>query len=311
MIKIYKPKFWDKKISFLAAIIFPFSLVFRMLVFLRSKLIKEIDFKMPIICVGNIYIGGTGKTPLVLKIYDLLKKNNKKPAIIKKKYKNLHDEIDLIKFYKKKIFTHKSRSIAIKTAIKKGFNYFILDDGFQDQTIHKDINILCFNSNQLIGNGLTLPAGPLRDPFNRIVKSQIIIINGKKNLHFEKKIKNISKKIKIFYSKYEVFKNKKLLSKNILAFAGIGNPDNFFKTLQENDFKVKKMISFPDHYEYTRNDLIQMINMARNNKMKIITTEKDFFRIKHFKLKEIESVNIKLKINKENKFSNLIKKIKK
>ena len=311
MIKIYKPKFWDKKISFLAAIIFPFSLVFQMLVFLRRKLIKEIDFKMPIICVGNIYIGGTGKTPLVLKIYDLLKKNNKKPAIIKKNYKNLHDEIDLIKFYKKKIFTHESRSIAIKTAIKKGFNYFVLDDGFQDQTIHKDINILCFNSNQLIGNGLTLPAGPLRDPFSRIVKSQIIIINGKKNLYFEKKIKNISKQIKIFYSKYEVFKNKKLLSKNILAFAGIGNPDNFFKTLQENDFKVKKMISFPDHYEYTRNDLIQMINMARNNKMKIITTEKDFFRIKHFKLKEIESVNIKLKIDKENKFLNVIKKIKK
>ena len=75
--KIYKPKFWHEKISFLSAVIFPLSIIFQILVFLRRKLIKKISFDVPIICVGNIYIGGTGKTPLVLKIYDLLKNPKK------------------------------------------------------------------------------------------------------------------------------------------------------------------------------------------------------------------------------------------
>ena len=274
--KIYKPKFWDEKISFLSAVIFPLSIIFQILVFLRRKLIKKISFDVPIICVGNIYIGGTGKTPLVLKIYDLLKKFKKKPAIIKKEYVNLYDEINLIKFNKKEIFTSKCRPRAIRAAIKTGFNSLVLDDGFQDHSIHKDINILCFSSNQLIGNGLTIPAGPLRESFNRIANAQIVVINGKRDINFERKIRKVSNKIKIFYSYYEIVKSKKLLNKNILAFAGIGNPENFFKTLKENNFKVKKSFSFPDHYDYSKSDLIKMINIAKNNKIKIVTTEKDF-----------------------------------
>ena len=307
--KVYKPKFWNKRISFLTAVFFPFSIIFQILIFLRRKLIKKTAFNVPIICVGNIYIGGTGKTPTVLKIYDLLKKIKKKPAIIKKEYINLYDEINLIKFYKKKIFTGKSRRRAISAAIKNGFNSLVLDDGFQDHSIHKDINILCFSSNQLIGNGLTMPAGPLREPFNRITNAQIVIINGKRDINFEKKIKKFSNKIKIFYSYYEIVKSKKLLNKNILAFAGIGNPENFFKTLKENNFKLRKSFSFPDHYDYSKNDLIKMINVAKNNKMKIVTTEKDFFRIKKFNLKDIKSINVKLKIKRQKEFLSEIQKI--
>ena len=307
--KVYKPKFWNKRISFLTAVFFPFSIIFQILIFLRRKLIKKTAFNVPIICVGNIYIGGTGKTPTVLKIYDLLKKIKKKPAIIKKEYINLYDEINLIKFYKKKIFTGKSRRRAIGAAIKNGFNSLVLDDGFQDHSIHKDINILCFSSNQLIGNGLTMPAGPLREPFNRITNAQIVIINGKRDINFEKKIKKFSNKIKIFYSYYEIVKSKKLLNKNILAFAGIGNPENFFKTLKENNFKLRKSFSFPDHYDYSKNDLIKMINVAKNNKMKIVTTEKDFFRIKKFNLKDIKSINVKLKIKRQKEFLSEIQKI--
>ena len=307
--KVYKPKFWNKRISFLTAVFFPFSIIFQILIFLRRKLIKKTAFNVPIICVGNIYIGGTGKTPTVLKIYDLLKKIKKKPAIIKKEYINLYDEINLIKFYKKKIFTGKSRRRAIGAAIKNGFNSLVLDDGFQDHSIHKDINILCFSSNQLIGNGLTMPAGPLREPFNRITNAQIVIINGKRDINFEKKIKKFSNKIKIFYSYYEIVKSKKLLNKNILAFAGIGNPENFFKTLKENNFKLRKSFSFPDHYDYSKNDLIKMINVAKNNKMKIVTTEKDFFRIKKFNLKNIKSINVKLKIKRQKEFLSEIQKI--
>ena len=114
----------------------------------------------------------------------------------------------------------------------------ILDDGFQDYSIKKNLNILCFNSNQLIGNGMTLPAGPLRESINAVKKTQIVLINGSKNKLFEDKILSISNKVKIFYSKYlpeniEEFKNK-----NLLAFAGIGNPSNFFKLLSDNNLSI-------------------------------------------------------------------------
>ena len=154
-----------------------------------------------------------------------------------------------------------------------------------------------------------MPAGPLREPFNRITNAQIVIINGKRDINFEKKIKKFSNKIKIFYSYYEIVKSKKLLNKNILAFAGIGNPENFFKTLKENNFKLRKSFSFPDHYDYSKNDLIKMINVAKNNKMKIVTTEKDFFRIKKFNLKDIKNINVKLKIKRQKEFLSEIQKI--
>ena len=131
-----------------------------------------------------------------------LKKNNKRPAIIKKFYSNHYDEHNLINNSLDCLFLDKDRSIAIKKAEKKQYDIVILDDGFQDYSIKKDLSILCFNSNQLIGNGKTLPAGPLREKIDAVKKAQIVIINGSKNEIFEKKIFGISKKIKIFYSQY-------------------------------------------------------------------------------------------------------------
>ena len=102
---------------------------------------------------------------------------------------------------------------------------------------------------------MILPCGPLREKFDSINKAQIIVINGRKNIDFENKIKTVSKNIKIFYSSYnptniEEFKNKK-----ILAFAGIGNPNNFFKLLREYNINLKKQIEYPDHYEFNRSEL--------------------------------------------------------
>ena len=79
--------------------------------------------------------------------------------------------------------------MAIRDAIDNGFDCVVLDDGFQDSSIIKDLNILCFNEKQLIGNGMTLPSGPLREPFSSVKRSQIVVINGKKNDQFEKKNK--------------------------------------------------------------------------------------------------------------------------
>ena len=300
--KFLKPKFWESRNNILAILLRPISFLFYFLTALRKSFISPRKFKIPIICVGNIYVGGTGKTPVSIMIANILQTNNKNPAIIKKYYKDHEDEHKLINNITNSLILNKNRVAAIEKAERENFDVGILDDGFQDHTIKKTLNIICFNNKQLIGNGLVLPAGPLRERLNSLERAQIVIINGEKNKIFEEKILNISKNIKIFYSEYlpiniEQFKNKKLF-----AFAGIGNPNNFFELLSKYNLDVQKKISFPDHYEFKKKEIEQITRDAVNNNLDLITTEKDFYRVKDYGFKDLRYLKVDLKIEEKNKF---------
>ena len=306
--KINKPKFWEKKYNLISFVLLPASLFLQLIIKIRNKFVYQRSFKIPIICVGNIYLGGTGKTPLVIYIAKKLLKYNKNPAIIKKFYSDHFDEHRLINKNLDCLFTNRLRHQAIKKAEEKNHDVAILDDGFQDHSVKKDINIICFNSNQLIGNGFTLPAGPLRENINAIKKSQIVLINGEKNKDFEKKIFNISDSIKIFYSKYLLLDKDNFENKNVIAFAGIGNPENFFETLKKNNFKVKKKFIFPDHYEFQKKEVQNLIDDSLKNNLELVTTEKDFLRISKFGFKEVKCIKVKLEIIDEEDFIKFILK---
>ena len=306
--KILKPKYWAKKNSLIGYFLLPLSIFFQILLILRNKIIKKEETSIPVICVGNIYVGGTGKTPLSIEIVKILKKLNKKTAIIKKAYLEHEDEFKLIESNQVSLFKNSSRHKAIYDAIKNNFDYVVLDDGFQDFSIKKHLNIICFSEKQLLGNEMTLPSGPLREPISSLKRCQIVVINGKKNTEFEKRIKNISSNISIYYSRYMPSNLENFENKNLLAFAGIGNPENFFSLLEENNLKVIKKISFPDHYNYTIKELKNLIDFSLRKNLKIITTEKDFFRIQHFQLKQIEFLKVKLNISNKDLFAKNITK---
>ena len=306
--KLKKPLFWSKNNNLYSFILFPFSLLIQLLFFLKNIFLKTKKISIPVICVGNIYIGGTGKTPLSIEIVRILKTFNMAPVLVKKFYTDQFDEIDLIKSKNIEIIKNSSRYIALKEAEERGFKSVVLDDGFQDHSIYKDLSILCFNEKQLIGNGFTIPAGPLREPLSALRRSKIILINGKKNEDFENKIKSINNEINIFYSKYIAQNSHKFLNENILAFAGIGNPENFFDLLKENNINVEKKISFPDHYNYSKKELDKLLKISKENNLKLLTTEKDFFRIKHFNITDIDYLTIKLEIINEELFEKELKK---
>jgi len=300
--KIFKPKFWHKKNSLLSFLLFPLSLLLLFLINLKKILETKKTFSIPVICVGNIYIGGTGKTPLCIELAEILKKLNKKAAIIKKFYKIHDDEFKLIESKKIKLFRNPSRALSIKRALVDQFDCVILDDGFQDKSIVKDLNIICFHGEQLVGNGMTIPSGPLREPLSSLKDTQIIVINGSVNEVFEKKIKAISSDVSIYYSEYLPTNLRKFENQNLLAFAGIGNPNNFFNILEKNKLQVVKKISFPDHYDYSIEELNDLIDFAMKKNLKIITTEKDYFRIKHHKFLQIQCLQVKLEIKNKKKF---------
>ena len=306
--KLKKPLFWSKNNNLYSFILFPFSLLIQLLFFFKNIFLKTKKISIPVICVGNIYLGGTGKTPLSIEIVRILKTFNMAPVLVKKFYKDQFDEIDLINSKNIEIIKNSSRYIALKEAEERGFKSVVLDDGFQDHSIYKDLSILCFNEKQLIGNGFTIPAGPLREPLSALRRSKIILINGKKNEDFENKIKSINNEINIFYSKYIAQNSNKFLNENILAFAGIGNPENFFDLLKENNINVEKKISFPDHYNYSKKELDKLLKISKENNLKLLTTEKDFFRIKHFNITDIDYLTIKLEIINEELFEKELKK---
>ena len=299
-----KPEFWDKsELSIWSIILYPFSLLF-LIISLGAKFLKiKKKFPIPIVCVGNIYTGGTGKTPLALEIFKITKSYGKNPAFVKKGYDYLYDEIQMLD-KTGKTYSDKNRKEAIKSLISDKYDVAILDDGFQDLSIEKDFSILCFNSRQLIGNGFLIPAGPLRESFNSIKKADCVLINGDRNIEFENKINKINKNIKIFYSKYKIKNIENFKNKEIVAFAGIGNPSNFFHLLKENNINVKKTYSFPDHYNYSEIDFSKIIG---DKNMKIITTEKDYFRMNDRQKQNCDFVKVDLEIENKSEFVNLIK----
>jgi len=301
-----KPEFWDySRLSFWSVILYPFSIIF-LLVSLLVRLFKvEKKFPIPIICVGNIYVGGTGKTPLALEIFKIIKSNEKNPGFIKKGYDYLYDEIQMLKKIGE-TFTNKNRKKAISSLILSGHDVAILDDGFQDFSIKKDFSILCFNSKQLVGNGFIIPSGPLRESFSSIKKADCIFINGDKNLEFENKIKEVNKNIRIFYSIYKIKNPDKFKNKKVVAFAGIGNPSNFFNLLKKNNINVKKTFSFPDHHNYSNKDYDYLIKLKEQDVL-LVTTEKDYSRLNDNMKKSFEYLEIDLEIENKSEFINLIK----
>ena len=298
--KLYKPNFW-KETNLVSILLFPISLIVKLIVLMRKTFIKELEFEIPVICVGNIYLGGTGKTPLSINLGKELSILNKKPVIVRKYYKHHKDEYSLIRENFKHLITKKDRKNAIKNAVQNGFDTVILDDGFQDYKIKKNLNIVCFN-NQLLGNGMLIPAGPLRESVDSLKSAHIIIINGDQNIEFERKLLEINNEISIFYSRYQLIDIEKYRGKKLFVVAGIGNPENFFELIRSQNLNIIKKLSFPDHYQFSKSEILNIINDARKNGYQVVMTEKDYHRVKDFNFTEIHYIKLKLEIAEKKEF---------
>ena len=301
-----KPEFWNKKKSFVSFLLIPFSLLIIFFIFIKKKIINEKTFEIPIICIGNIYIGGTGKTPTSIMIAKELQKRGRNPVILRKFYKNHKDEYDLIKNKVKNLIINKNREKGILEAIRMNYDLVILDDGFQDNKIKKNFNIICFNQKQLIGNGRVIPAGPLREKLNSLKNANVVLINGEKDPLFENKILKINKNLEIYYSSYVPERIIDYKNKSFFALTSIGNPINFFNLLSKSKVNVIKKIAYPDHYVFSDSEKENIINEARKKNCQIIMTEKDFTKFKKYENENINNFKIHLKIENEQKLLNKI-----
>ena len=303
-----KPNFWDQKTpNLFAYLLIPIALIIKIFIYFKKK---PDNSKMNIktICIGNFYIGGTGKTSLCIKINQILEKRKIKSCFIKKFYKNQADEQKLLE-NNGKLFLSLTRREAIQNAINENYEVAILDDGIQDKSITYDLSFICFNNINWIGNGMTIPAGPLREDINNLKNYDHVFLNGNlENLYeIETQILKINSKINIHLGKYEITNlNEFPKEEDYLVFSGIGNHSTFISMLKEHGFKIKKDFEFSDHYQYSEKDLNKIISEAELLNCKIITTEKDFLRINKNDDKKIKFIKSELNIIDEEKLIKFI-----
>ena len=308
--KINKPKFWDyQRPNLLSYFLLPLTLPIIIKKHLKSLKKHTKKIKPKKICIGNIYIGGTAKTPLTIKIFKILNNLKFKTATIKKFYKEHYDEQKLLA-EKTILYCEKTRINALNNAIKDNMDVVIFDDGLQDKSIDYDLKFVCFNNIKWIGNGFLIPAGPLREKINSISKYDVAFLNGheKNNSKLSLLLKKYNKDIQIFESNYKAINiNQFDINEKYVIFSGIGNPESFKQILINNNLNIMKEIIFPDHYKYTQKDINYIRLQAKQLNSKILTTEKDYIKIKSNMNDDIKFLRIELDIKNEDKLIDYLK----
>ena len=306
--KLKKPKFWDyDKPNFLALLLWPLSIIYKVIFNLSNK--KKIKINsIKTICIGNIYIGGTGKTSLAIKIKQILDQKNIRACFIKKQYADQIDEVKLLQNYGK-IFVNKKRIEALKQAASENYEVAIFDDGLQDNSIEFDLIFVCFNKLNWIGNGFVIPAGPLREDINNLKLYNHVFLNGnEEKTEIEKNfIKKINPKTIIYESRYRPLNSEDFdKSEKYLVFSGIGNHKTFINMLKKKKFNILSDLEFPDHFYYKESDLNKIFLKAKKLNARIITTEKDYLRINQSLSKDIKFIKSELEIMDEDSLTRVL-----
>ena len=319
---IKAPKFWykdDRLSKLIAFLAYPLSIIWIVIAFIKKNMRMPYKSKLKVICIGNLNIGGTGKTPFTIYTYKILRELGYKPAFLtrgygglekgplkvklKHNYKDVGDEALLLNKVGPTILSaDRSQGAKFIENHKDSYDLILMDDGLQNNQLEKNIKLLLVDKKQKFGNEFCIPAGPLREPINSGLSNvDGIILTGNNGKNTDLKDKLAQKPI--FNSSIKVIKSSEIKDNKFMAFCGLANPDKFNETLHQNKFNIISTKSFPDHYQYTEEDINNLILDAKSKDLTLITTEKDYVKIKD-KKNEINVLSIESKLEKidEKKF---------
>ena len=286
-----------QRFTLVSLLLLPLSLVFCSLVWLRRVLyrlgvLRSTRFPVPVIVVGNLTVGGTGKTPLVIWLADFLRQSGYRPGIVTRGYRgqspvwpvsvkidtaaNLVGDEALLLARRSgcPVMAGPDRCASIRRLLEQDCNVIVSDDGLQHYRLRRDLEIAVIDGTRRFGNGLCLPAGPLREPVSRLKSVAFRIANGQPG----KGELGMSLAPAGFYNLAEPSRHGSavlLRATPVHAVAGIGNPERFFATLRSLGLKVIPH-PFPDHHAFQTGDL------EFGDTLPLILTEKDAVKCQHF-----------------------------
>ena len=282
---------------------------------------------IPVVCIGNVTLGGAGKTPTVIFLVDYLIKNKIKVHVVSRGYggkfkdtvlvnPKIHTAFDvgdeplLISQYAN-VWVSKKKKEGVLAAYKAGAEIVLLDDGYQNFSIGKDLNILVFDAEVDLNNERVFPLGNLREsPSSAIARADFLICIGspisRRNLQ-NTFIQHHNSKI--IEGKFKPNFTTLLKKRKVIAFCGIGRPEKFFSMLGALDMKVINKISFPDHHFYSEKQVTKILKIAEKNNALVVTTEKDYVKIPKSYKKVIYPINIELHLSKRKKLLSELKSL--
>ncbi len=285
---------WYNPNAFLPYLLWPFSQLYKLIISIRKKLINPIHFNVPVIVVGNITVGGTGKTPLVIWLAKFLAKNGYKPGIVTRGYgghsktfpQQIFPNSDVMQVGDEALLLARrsecpvvidpNRVNAVRYLLNNtDCNIVISDDGLQHYALGRDIEIAVIDGARRFGNRWCLPAGPLREPISRLDAVDFIVTNGGEIGVGEIEMKLIPGEIYNISDRSLKAVPDDFAGHALHAIAGIGNPQRFFNTCRQLGLSIFQH-SFPDHYQFKSSDI------KFDDDAKIIMTEKDAVKCETF-----------------------------
>ncbi len=283
------PTYWKNK-NIISLLLWPFGCLYGLATATRLLLKTPHKVDSRVICVGNLTAGGTGKTPVSISLAAILQQNGQNPYFVSRGYggklkglqvmPDIHSAADvgdepLLLARQAPVIINPDRYAGALMAEQEGANYIIMDDGFQNPSLYKDISFVVIDGNIGLGNGFCIPAGPLRE-FKELGlhRASAVMLIGE-DTH----------DLAASFGRLPVFKGRikpvspSPLTYDVVAFAGIGRPEKFYQSLAGCGFNIVATRDFPDHHFYTEDELNQLIALGKQHKAPVYTTAKDFVKI--------------------------------
>ena len=291
------PKFWQKENTFLGKLLSPLSRIYAWGVRRRVKKAQPYEARIPVICIGNLVMGGVGKTPLAVSVAEYFKMNGMKPFFLTRGYggglSNILADPDkhtavqtgdeaLLLAQVAPTIVDADRARGAKKAEAMGADVIVMDDGFQNHQLHKTLSLVVFDGRFGFGNGKVFPAGPLREPLeDGLNRANAFVVVGKDVSGVKEWIDGKFSTLPFIGMHIEQDKEEidSLTGKKVFAFAGIGYPEKFFDMLKENGCDIVKARAFADHHPYNDLEIAEMIAEAEALDAVLVTTSKDGVRI--------------------------------
>jgi tetraacyldisaccharide 4'-kinase len=295
---MHEPDFWYRPSSWMSRLLMPLAAVYGVIAGQRLQR-QGIDAGVPVLCVGNYHLGGAGKTPMVLALVRLLRDLGETPVVLSRGYGGrlrgpLMVDLDrhaaaeigdepLMLARTVPVAVARDRIDGVALARSQGATVIVMDDGFQNPAITKDASLVVIDSHRGLGNACVFPAGPLRAPLPRQIArtdALIVIGDGVAAGPVAAAVATQDKPVLAAHLRADDAAVAALRGKRVLAFAGIGDPQRFFRTLRANGIEIVRERAFADHHPFSAGEIETLIMEARRDVLTLVTTEKDLARLR-------------------------------